>query len=36
MCVKRLGSWPIALGLVGVAYLIAGAAWLVVDLDGPS
>ncbi|HEX4337619.1 MAG TPA: MFS transporter [Polyangiaceae bacterium] len=34
MCVKRLGSWPIALGLVSFAYLIAGAAWLAVDLDG--
>ena len=32
MCVKRLGSWQIALGLVGVAYLVAGAAWLVVAL----
>jgi nitrate/nitrite transporter NarK len=33
-CVKRLGSWPIALGFVAAAYLVAGIAWLVVDL-GP-
>jgi sugar phosphate permease len=32
-CVKRLGSWPIALGFVAAAYLVAGMAWLVVDLS---
>jgi ACS family glucarate transporter-like MFS transporter len=33
-CVKRLHSWPIALGFVAAAYLVAGLAWLVVDLRG--
>lgn len=31
-CVKRFESWPIALGFVAAAYLVAGIAWLVVDL----
>jgi ACS family glucarate transporter-like MFS transporter len=30
-CVKRLGSWPIALGSVAALYVLAGAAWLAVD-----
>ena len=36
MCVKRLGSWSVALDLVAVAYLVAGAAWLAVDLRVPA
>jgi MFS transporter, ACS family, glucarate transporter len=36
MCVKRLGSWPVALHLVAVAYLVAGVAWIIVDLRAPA
>jgi len=32
MCLKRLGSWQFALDLVAAAYLVAGVAWLAVDL----
>jgi ACS family glucarate transporter-like MFS transporter len=35
MCVKRLGSWSVALDLVACAYLVAGVAWLAVDLRLP-
>jgi MFS family permease len=31
VCVKRLGSWPIALGSVAALYVLAGLAWLAVD-----
>jgi ACS family glucarate transporter-like MFS transporter len=32
VCVKRLGSWPIALGSVAFLYLVAAVLWLLVDL----
>jgi ACS family glucarate transporter-like MFS transporter len=31
MCVKRLGSWPVALSSVAAMYLLAGAAWFAVE-----
>jgi ACS family glucarate transporter-like MFS transporter len=33
VCVKRLGSWPIALATVAVLYLVAAALWLRVSVD---
>jgi ACS family glucarate transporter-like MFS transporter len=31
VCLKRLGSWQVSLAAVGVAYVVAGLAWLAVD-----
>ncbi len=31
MCVKRLGSWPIALESVAAMYLVAGGMWWIAD-----
>jgi MFS transporter, ACS family, glucarate transporter len=33
MCVKRLGSWPIALTSMAAMYLLAGAAWIAVNFS---